>query len=154
MILILKHQQTYHTHTLFLRGDKFLFEALSTIGARPVKFLIDEKGKVYGRDYRVWRSLRWVTLDPTLWPPQLTKGYNMPTPGPQQPTNLACFAVSCALHGLSEVCFIHPCTASILLGGLLFTTPGGQFVSIDGLFGCKQLLCAFASAGPWSRQDH
>ena len=88
VILILKHQQTYHTHILFLRGDKFLFEALSTIGARPVKFLIDEKGKVYGRDYRVWRSLRWVTLDPTLWPPQLTEGYNMPTPGPQQPTNL------------------------------------------------------------------
>eukprot|EP00438_Fugacium_kawagutii_P027064 Skav214855 [mRNA] locus=scaffold16:296995:306518:- [translate_table: standard] len=54
----------------FLTGGQFLFQALRPHGLDHINFLLDGVGKVYGADFRVWKSLRLTTLDPQLWPPR------------------------------------------------------------------------------------
>ena len=152
-IILIKHQQNYHT--LLLQGGQFLFEALSTIGIHHVKFLVDEHGKIYGADYRIWRALRLITLDPAFWPPQLTTNFQA-TGNPESLFGLndqqiwhvlQCLGCSMDSRGL---CIIHPCTASILLGDLPWNLDDGKYQRISGLLDCNRVLCIFASAGHWA----
>ena len=48
---------------------QFLFEALLDVGLSQIKHLVDAEGKLYGANFRVWRSLRLMTLSPSSWPP-------------------------------------------------------------------------------------
>ena len=52
-----------------LTPGQFLFEALLEVGLSHIKHLVDVEGKLYGADFRVWRSLRLTTLLPSSWPP-------------------------------------------------------------------------------------
>ncbi|CAK9024918.1 unnamed protein product [Durusdinium trenchii] len=46
----------------------FMFEALAEHSLHMVLWLVDEDGRVYGRDYRIWSTLRLSTLSPGSFP--------------------------------------------------------------------------------------
>eukprot|EP00435_Cladocopium_sp_Y103_P031943 s1553_g8.t1 len=54
--------------TVHLRAGRFLFEALRDLDILDVNFLVDHEGRIYGADFRVWKSLNLVTLLPDQWP--------------------------------------------------------------------------------------
>ena len=45
-----------------------MFEALAEHSLHMVLWLVDEDGRVYGRDYRIWSTLRLSTLSPGSFP--------------------------------------------------------------------------------------
>jgi len=53
----------------FLNAGQFLFEALRSLDIQMVNFLMDMEGKVYGADFRVWKTMRLTTLQ--NWPPTM-----------------------------------------------------------------------------------
>jgi len=55
-----------------LRAGQFLFEGLWAHDIFFVNFLVDQAGKLYGTDFRLWRPLNLTTLDPRHWPPRPT----------------------------------------------------------------------------------
>ena len=63
----IKHRHDFAVS--ILHGGQFLFEALRMRDIHQVNFLVDVDGKVYGADFRVWKSLNLSTLDPAFWPP-------------------------------------------------------------------------------------
>ena len=55
-------------HVAMLQPGQFLFEALRELNI-DCNFLVDDTGKIFGADFRIWRSLRLFTLDNAFWPP-------------------------------------------------------------------------------------
>ena len=55
-------------YTTLVEPGAFLFQALSEFGLDEVQFLVDEDGKVYGRDFKVWHSLFLHALNPEDFP--------------------------------------------------------------------------------------
>ena len=51
-----------------LEAGSFLFEALYEHHLIDVDFLVNEDGKVFGKDYRVWCTLRLKTITPASFP--------------------------------------------------------------------------------------
>jgi len=66
----IRHEQTFHL--IFLSSGQFLFEGLRQLDILHVNFLVDNHGKIYGADFRVWKPLNLCTLDPTAWPPSFS----------------------------------------------------------------------------------
>ena len=60
LIISLVHQDT--THMECIRPGQFLFEVLRKLGIHDTVFLADDSGRVYGADFRVWRSLKLHTI--------------------------------------------------------------------------------------------
>ncbi|CAK9029361.1 unnamed protein product [Durusdinium trenchii] len=46
----------------------FMFEALAEHDLHSVAWLVDEDGRVYGRDYRIWSTLRLTTISSSSFP--------------------------------------------------------------------------------------
>lgn len=132
-------------------GD-FVFQVLRKLGILWVNFLVDDAGKIYGADYRVWRSMKLTTLAPLAWPPSLDL------------TAAHCLAPSCGLTdkqvwwALQAFCSalgelgspppltLHPGMLSRLLTGA--TPPGdlgARFLESDGT-----VICIFAADGHWA----
>ena len=55
---------------LFLHAGQFIFQALRDHEIHDVNFLVDDEGKIYGADFRIWKSIRLTTLP--NWPPRLS----------------------------------------------------------------------------------
>ena len=56
-------------HVALLQPGQFLFEALQDVGLSHIQYMVDTEGKLFGADFRIWRSLRLTTLSPDIWPP-------------------------------------------------------------------------------------
>eukprot|EP00435_Cladocopium_sp_Y103_P055969 s825_g18.t1 len=154
LVIPLHHQHEHHL--VILCGGQFLFEALADLGIHSVNFLVDDNGKLYGADYRVWRSLRLTTLDPASWPPRLTTGI--------QAAGLASSrlglndqqiwqALSSIVHShpLANFHLVHPCHAAYLLGDLTFAQIAHLGLPQSRLpLSCHGICCIFAAAGHWA----
>ena len=58
-----------HSFFAFLEPGRFLFEALLQGGITQIHYLRDKGGRVYGADYRAWRSLDLTTIEHVYFPP-------------------------------------------------------------------------------------
>jgi len=138
-------------HMVFLRAGQFLFEALRPMGINEVNFLVDIEGKVYGADFRVWKSLNLRTLDPTSLPPSFT----IRAAGFQAlPEGLHDDHISWTLQrfiqhipDLLRPLVIFPITASHLLNGFPASTLalGAAFSKSD-----DRIFCIFPHASHWA----
>ena len=54
--------------TALVEPGTFIFNALKEVGLEEVQFLVDEDGKVYGKDFKVWHSVFLYTLDASAFP--------------------------------------------------------------------------------------
>ena len=145
MIAIIHHTDYF---VAMLCPGQFLFEALRELDLH-CNFLIDNQGKIYGADFRTWRSLRLFTLP--NWPPR-----NSPLFG------LGTFSMTLGLHdghlwhaltsafkGLSNgPALMHPRLAFALLHGLW---DEGDFDQLTLDFSTKRALCCiFESQKHWA----
>ena len=65
LMIALVHEGLFEV--CFIEAGRFLFEMLRANNIHEVNFLVDEDGRIYGADFRVWKSMRLTTL-PGLWP--------------------------------------------------------------------------------------
>eukprot|EP00435_Cladocopium_sp_Y103_P034699 s2378_g9.t1 len=153
IMLAISHEDQYHVITL--RAGQFVFEGLRQLGIHHVNFLIDYDGKVYGADFRVWRSLNLITLDPSSWPPSFPSSAQV-AGGTETHLGLHDGHVWTALRGLfpsaygSHPLLIHPAIASLLLSGgsipdVLSNSLRKRLHDCDG-----QICCIFAAKGHWA----
>ena len=63
----IRHEQNFTL--VIVPAGQFLFQILRQHNIQDVNFLVDQQGKVYGADYRIWKPLNLRTLDPAMWPP-------------------------------------------------------------------------------------
>ena len=70
VMIAIVHQADYHV--AMLQPGQFLFEALRGQGIE-CNFLVDDSGKIFGADFRVWKSMRLFTLDSAIWPPSANR---------------------------------------------------------------------------------
>eukprot|EP00435_Cladocopium_sp_Y103_P053215 s2024_g17.t1 len=143
------HQRTFQV--VFLRAGQFLFEALRTLDIDQVNFLIDQYGKVYGADFRVWKPLNLTTLSLAEWPPTFT----VRAAGPHaSSTGLHDGHISWTLHSLLSLVandlkplIISPKIAHALLLGL---SPSG--LSLGDLFvqSDDRIICIFPHCAHWA----
>ena len=59
----------------FIRPGDFLFQALDDCGYEHVRFAVTLDGKILGRDYRLWTSMRLFVITPSSFP---TLGFPSP----------------------------------------------------------------------------
>eukprot|EP00435_Cladocopium_sp_Y103_P017800 s1742_g4.t1 len=150
----LTHQGTHHL--IILIGGQFLFEALAQIEAFSVRFLVDWDGVVYGADYRVWRPLRLVTLDPAHWPPTMpasiqARGHASLRIGLHD--QHVWQALTCMAASIShlQLLLVHPLTAAHLLGEIHTPSPGLlDFTAHGSSHPHSIVLCIFPSQGHWA----
>eukprot|EP00435_Cladocopium_sp_Y103_P037958 s173_g10.t1 len=143
-----------HFQALTLPAGGFIFQALRDLDIHDVNFLVDEKGKIYGADFRVWRALRLTTLHPSAWPPLL--------PSSLQASGLAeprlglsdgqiwwglCQMLASVNHPTFPM-LVHPRVAHDLLNGITWTYAESlrdEFVKSDG-----RIFCIFTSDDHWA----
>ena len=63
IMLGLSHEGQFQALTI--PAGNFLFQALRELNIEEVNFLVDDKGKVYGADFRIWKPLKLTTLHPS-----------------------------------------------------------------------------------------
>ena len=147
VLISIQHVQTYQVH--IMQGGQFLFEALRAQGLDFVHFLIDDHGRHYSADARVWvpMKLRTLTRLPGL-PPALdftANGAGDPLLGL---SSLQLWTLLLDLHA--------PTPTS--RGALLLPLPLGFSSHVDfGLLGIwtsadhgGKLLCLFAASSHWA----
>ena len=78
IMIAITHQGQFHAH--FLVAGSFLFEALNGLQIQGINFLTDQSGRVFGADFRVWKTMNLHTLP--NWPPQFAPGLYGSGPGP------------------------------------------------------------------------
>eukprot|EP00438_Fugacium_kawagutii_P000487 Skav216947 [mRNA] locus=scaffold3396:193301:197611:+ [translate_table: standard] len=140
-----------HLHVVSVDCGQFLFQALRELGLHDVNFLVDAEGKVYGADFRVWRTLHLTTLPPTRWPPRL------PTLRAAGDDSLCRGLDDTQIwHWLNEMCdalcgdcrplLVHPREADLLLRSGRSELWGDRFSLSMG----DQVLCIFAWERHWT----
>eukprot|EP00435_Cladocopium_sp_Y103_P056717 s1644_g19.t1 len=153
-MLGIQHEDQLHVITL--RAGQFIFEGLRQLGIYDVNFVVDASGKVFGADYRVWRTLNLTTLNPSSWPPityglSQTAGGDSPAGGlnDDQIWKTLNALFPCESHGLSPL-LVHPLTAAALLEGTplsstILDSLRAGLQSSDG-----QICCIFAAHNHWA----
>jgi hypothetical protein len=145
----LKHGQEFQL--VFLCGGQFLFQGVRQQNIQDVNHLVDDEGRVYGAEFRIWKALNLRTLDPALWPPTFpirAAGHAEAQQG------LHDGHISWTLDsflkmppGHTKPLIVHPRLALKLLDGHLpsVQTLGAKFVSSD-----DRIICIFHSDGHWA----
>ena len=64
----LQHAGHFEAH--LIEAGSFIFELLRKLRIHNVNFLVDDQGKIYGADFRLWKTVKLTTLDHQLWPPR------------------------------------------------------------------------------------
>ena len=67
ILVSITHEGAHRTD--FLQRGQFIFELLRQHDIHSVIYLVDDDGKLYGADHRVWAPLKLTTLSPQYWPP-------------------------------------------------------------------------------------
>ena len=150
LMIALVHQQQLEVH--FLTAGQFIFEILRPLDLHDINFLVDDDGKVYGADFRVWKSMRLTTLP--NWPPQChspLRGaglcHNLPGLSDGQ-VWAALKSIMDSIHPDQRPLLIHPKDAHTLLTGqwdigLLDLVPRYQERLCD-------ICCVFPAQNHWA----
>ena len=136
----------------FLEAGGFLFEILRANNIHDVNFLVDEDGRIYGADFRVWKSMRLTTLL-GLWPVRcvLRRGNGPHTSLLGLHEGHIHFALQMILEDLlpeDRPCVISPTDADNLLQGRL--TKELLQLSMDFHTTSHRVCCIFAHQGHWA----
>ena len=154
IMVSLRHQQDHTVHQV--PAGHFLFELLAQLNLHHVRFLVDLEGRVYGADYRVWRPLCLMAIDPANWPPRIGStlrgnGLSASTLGLHDGHVWETLQQLVTSQPTMSVHLVHPCLAAFLLGDLDFSDLRGLGLGLlSPQVHASQVACTFAARGHWA----
>ena len=154
IMVSLRHQQDHTVHQV--PAGHFLFELLAQLNLHHVRFLVDLEGRVYGADYRVWRPLCLMAIDPANWPPRIGStlrgnGLSASTLGLHDGHVWETLQQLVTSQPTMSVHLVHPCLAAFLLGDLDFSDLRGLGLGLlSPQVHASQVACIFAARGHWA----
>lgn len=71
-LLVIAIEHEGHLHVAYTEAGTFIFEVMAAQGINGIHYLLNDDGKIFGADYRLWRSLKLYTLPNDSFPRPLT----------------------------------------------------------------------------------
>eukprot|EP00438_Fugacium_kawagutii_P013642 Skav213115 [mRNA] locus=scaffold107:37661:42058:+ [translate_table: standard] len=153
LVMGILHQN--HLHVALLHPGSFVFEALAQCQIEGVDHLVDADARFYGLDFRIWDSLRLITVSAPLSPQLGLVGYGWASSGHCGLTDTTIWSFmthlfeTLSLPGRLGSILVSPCQALDLLDGVVPDSVSDSwpvsFGQVDG-----DLFCIFVSFGHWT----